>query len=116
MNKKALIRFQKKIELDIISGCWLWKAHINHYGYGQFWLDGDHRKSHRVSYEHWNGKIPDGLDLDHLCRNRACCNPQHLEPVTRKENICRGMTGKHGKHSKGKHHWNYNPKLERVRR
>ena len=47
--------------------------------------------THRVTYEFFVGEVPDGLDLDHLCRNRACCNPWHLEPVTRKVNVARGL-------------------------
>ena len=48
--------------------------------------------AHRVAYEIIKGKIPDGLDLDHLCRNKVCVNPDHLEAVTRRENLMRGNT------------------------
>jgi hypothetical protein len=79
------------------SGCWLWLASISNNGYGQitsgYVLDGDRRTrwAHRVSYETFVGRIPEGLDLDHLCRVRSCINPQHLEPVTRSENSLRGI-------------------------
>ncbi len=60
-------------------------------GYGQFWYDGALVYAHRYSYETLVGEVPYGLDLDHLCRNRQCVNPQHLEPVTRSVNIKRGL-------------------------
>jgi hypothetical protein len=77
------------------DGCWLWKLTPDTHGYGvaaRRTGKGSYTRlrAHRLSYETYVGAIPDGLDLDHLCRNRACCNPDHLEPVTRRENIRRG--------------------------
>ena len=76
MNRQQIINFQKKIELDIISGCWVWIGSINHNGYSVF-RDGKKTTSgHRMSYEHWNGYIPKGLQINHKCRNRLCVNPE----------------------------------------
>jgi hypothetical protein len=75
--------------------CWVWlrKMHWNGYGY-VFIGDGRRRGAHIVSYEQHVGPVPDGLELDHLCRVRACVNPDHLEPVTRTENVRRGAGAK----------------------
>lgn len=72
------------------SGCWLWTGGLNWKGYGKA---GENTSAHRRLYELLRGPIPVGLDLDHICRVRRCVNPDHLEPVTRKENIRRGNTG-----------------------
>lgn len=72
--------------------CWLWTS--GHYpaGYGAFWLEGRTVLVHRWWYEQLIGPIPEGLELDHLCINRGCCNPAHLEPVTHAENLLRSPT------------------------
>lgn len=72
------------------NGCWEWAGAISTAGYGQIFVDGRHRPAHRISYEAHVGEIGDGLHIDHLCRNRKCVNPDHLEPVTPVENIMRG--------------------------
>lgn len=59
-------------------------------GYGHFGKDGRDYYAHRVMYEHKHGQVPEGKELDHLCRVRACVNPEHLEPVTRAVNTMRG--------------------------
>ena len=94
MDKNELLTFQKRIELDILTGCWIWKGGEKHSFYGYFKIKGKSKRAHRVSYEHWNGKIPEGLEIDHLCRVRRCVNPQHLEAVTHLENMRRAIMSK----------------------
>lgn len=83
-------RFEGKFCPEAISGCWLWIAYTQPGGYGQFFYDGRMGLAHRWSYEHYVGPIPEGLTLDHLCRHPSCVNPEHLEPVTMRENVLRG--------------------------
>lgn len=72
------------------SGCWLWLENEKTAGYGRIGVNGKKELAHRVSYEVFKGAIPEGMTIDHLCRVRCCINPDHLEPVSFKENILRG--------------------------
>lgn len=76
------------------DGCIVWRGFVTRDGYGRFWDGTSSRLPHRVSYEMYVGEIPSGLEIDHLCKNRLCVNPDHLEPVTRQENIARSDAGK----------------------
>lgn len=82
-------RFWPKVSLGE-NGCWVWVGAVTPHGYGAFWVGGQMRPAHRFSYEQMVAEIPEGLHLDHLCRNRACVNPWHLDPVTCQVNVSRG--------------------------
>lgn len=92
MRGTPIQRFWAKVDLPSGDGCWAWTAGSTTEGYGRLWVDGRFVYPHRFSYEHFIGPIPDGHDIDHLCRNHACVRPDHLEPVTRRENLLRGDT------------------------
>lgn len=86
-----------KIEPEPTSGCWLWTAATDPKGYGRVGIPGTRRAglAHRIIYELLVGPIPDGLEMDHLCRNTSCVSPWHLEPVTRLVNVRRGNGGQY---------------------
>ena len=97
----VLDRFFDKVSPEPNSGCWLWMASGVPAGYGVFTVDGVQGYAHRFSYETANKtKIPNGMEIDHLCRVRCCVNPDHMEVVTHAENIAR----RH--HIKGEDHYN----------
>lgn len=88
LTGRSLRRFQYKVDAN---NCWVWQKAISSTGYGSFYYDGRVQRAHRISYMHYVGPIPDNLVLDHLCRNKACVNPAHLEVVTHKTNVLRGI-------------------------
>jgi len=82
------------------DGCWIWRGAKDGHGYGEVGFLGGTISTHRLAYTVLVGPIPQRLELDHLCRNTACCNPAHLEPVTHLENMRRGIGNQnHGKTS-----------------
>lgn len=93
-------RFWSKAEVGDPHECWPWVRAMNRYGYGKFGMPPVESGgkwttvgAHRIAYELTRGEIPDGLQIDHLCRVRHCVNPFHMEPVTLVENVRRGMAG-----------------------
>jgi hypothetical protein len=92
----AGVTLEQRIETQIAycpaTGCWLWSGLQNRKGYGVIKDKDKTVYVHRFTFERAKGKIPDGLEIDHLCRVRACCNPDHLEAVTHLENVRRGFS------------------------
>ena len=85
------------------NGCWIWRWYVHSSGYGMVRVEGRARYAHRVVYEQLRGPVPDGLELDHLCRVRRCVNPEHLEPVTRSENLRRSPVTFAGRNARKTH-------------
>ena len=83
-------RIEQNVVIDRDTGCWIWQLSVLKSGYGCIRVSGRTHTAHAVAYRVFCGQVPDGLELDHLCGVRECCNPQHLEPVTHRENVLRG--------------------------
>ena len=95
LNKKQHKNFWAKVDKSGI--CWEWTGNKTKDGYGLFGLNYKTKLVHRISYEIKYGDIPEGLQIDHTCRNRSCVNPVHLESVTQQENMRRGLAGQNNK-------------------
>lgn len=94
-NKWANVTQEERVWSAIdssVDGCWVWSRGTNNRGYGVIWFDGRKQLAHRVIYTMVVGPIPDGMVIDHLCRNTRCVRPDHLEAVTQLVNIARGYS------------------------
>lgn len=92
IDQRAIELFSRN-HLRPEQGCWDWRGKISTVGYGRIRVKGIEYAAHRLSYTLNVGQIPDGFVVDHLCRNRACVRPDHLEAVTQSTNVNRGLIG-----------------------
>ncbi len=88
----AKVRLADSFASPYLGPCWLWAGAKNTEGYGGFCWDGRTKSAHRLAYELLRGPIPQGLELDHLCRRHDCVSPMHLEAVDHRENVLRGTS------------------------
>lgn len=89
----VMTRLWKRVDVTV-DGCWTWTGGGNGIGHGKIHTPNGRKYVHRLTYEAAYGPIPEGLEIDHLCRNRGCVRPDHLEAVTHEENVRRGDSGK----------------------
>jgi len=81
-----ILKILSNIAINNYSGCWNWTKAKNQKGYGHFKINDKSLKPHRIVFETFNGEIKKNYVIDHLCKNRICCNPDHLRQVTIKQN------------------------------
>jgi hypothetical protein len=97
-KRPMMERFFEKVIFEPNCGCWLWEGTWSPDGYGYFHVEGRKMKvAHKFLYEREIAPVPEGMELDHLCKLRCCVNPQHLEAVTHAVNISRGQSGSYNK-------------------
>jgi hypothetical protein len=107
MNARGVLANVAIEDRGYTSPCWVWQGALNHKGYGVCSFNGRWARVHRAMFEERVGPIPSGLQIDHLCRVKACCNPAHLEAVTCAENMLRRWRGyvPAATHCAGGHEW-----------
>lgn len=108
IQRTAAERVRANVAVSASTGCHEWTGALDKKGYARVAVGGQRNKmAHRIAYEAVNGPIPDGLSLDHLCRNPRCCNPDHLEPVTLAENNRRAAAARLSEitHCRHGHEW-----------
>ena len=93
-GKRRTKTIKEMVTIDPETGCWNWNLHCGQNGYGIIWFEGKNRYFHRISYQLYVGEIPDGMTIDHLCRNRRCANPDHMEVVSIQVNSQRRVNTK----------------------
>lgn len=107
-SRACQVDFDRKWIPEPNSGCWLWLGCVDEKGYGRVSLGGRLFPAHSRSYQRAKGRIPRGLEIDHLCRNPSCVNPDHLEPVTKQVNALRGIRSTRARaatHCPNGHEW-----------
>lgn len=87
----AFVNKNGPVHPDLKTRCWIWSGRTGYWGYGRLGVNYKTIYAHRFAYELLVGEIPEGLVIDHLCRNTACVNPSHLEPVSQGVNTLRGV-------------------------
>jgi hypothetical protein len=90
IDASTLRRFAAKVLVG--DGCWIWQGSIDHHGYGRFRYNGKTMGAHQASFDMFVGRMPQGCEPDHTCGTTACVRPDHLDPVTHRENLLRGKT------------------------
>jgi hypothetical protein len=114
VTPKAVARFW--LNVDKTTTCWRWLGTIMHTGYGRFFLGQGQFMAHRFAYVATYGPIPTDRQIDHLCRNRACVNPAHMEVVDNRTNTMRGISGNVTTCVNGHRHDPRNPAATRTRK
>lgn len=97
LTQEQIQRFNNKIDIDKNTGCHVWLGAKSVFGHGRITIEYQQYYAHRIAYKLKYGKLTDNLEIDHLCRNPACVNPNHLEEVTHKVNVERGEVGYHNR-------------------
>lgn len=101
-TKSSLVRLLRDVRFDD-SGCWIWTGPVDHEGYGRIYHLGKRVRAHRLSHQLFVGELAPGLVVDHVCRNKACVNPEHLELVSQAENVKRSLCPEKNGTTRGKY-------------